>query len=194
MNSCRMSGVCENREIYGADLVALLIEGSSYCGVAALGPRFMDSFSVTAWDCATGVFAFGHEIGHNLGIRHDRGTHNACNSGGINYGYRDPQARFKSIMAYECRVGQCDNMPTNGCMTLQRFSNNNFNYNGDPVGSANVDAATYINWSRKRVAGFLPHKQSPTASPLPLSENAAFQKPTLQSSTRYGGKSSRAVD
>ena len=66
LNSCRMSGVCDNRETYGADLVALLIEGSSYCGVAALGPRFMDSFSVTAWDCATGIFAFGHEIGHNL--------------------------------------------------------------------------------------------------------------------------------
>ena len=75
MNSCRMSGVCENREAYGADLVALLIEGSSYCGVAALGPRFMDSFSVTAWDCATGIFAFGHEVGHNL-VRADQRQHN----------------------------------------------------------------------------------------------------------------------
>jgi len=54
------------RTQHGADLVALIIDHSSYCGIAYLGPSKSSMFSVTARTCATGYFSFGHEIGHNL--------------------------------------------------------------------------------------------------------------------------------
>jgi hypothetical protein len=54
------------RTTYGADIVALLIDDSQYCGKAWLGPSIGLMFSVTAWNCATGYYTFGHEIGHNF--------------------------------------------------------------------------------------------------------------------------------
>ena len=48
------------REEYGADLVALIIDDSQYCGIAYLGPRTDLMFSVTGWNCATGYYSFGH--------------------------------------------------------------------------------------------------------------------------------------
>lgn len=54
------------RTTYGADIVALLIDDSQYCGLAWLGPSIGLMFSVTAWNCATGYYTFGHEIGHNF--------------------------------------------------------------------------------------------------------------------------------
>ena len=62
----KMDDVHAKREQYGADLVALLIDGSQYCGIAWLGPSKGNMFSVTAWNCATGYYSFGHEIGHNM--------------------------------------------------------------------------------------------------------------------------------
>ena len=51
------------REYYGADLVAMIIDDPLYCGVAWTGPDKDYMFSVTAWNCATGYYSFGHEIG-----------------------------------------------------------------------------------------------------------------------------------
>ena len=61
-----MDDVHGQRTLYGADLVALIIDHSQYCGIAYLGPSITRMFSVTARACATGYFSFGHEIGHNL--------------------------------------------------------------------------------------------------------------------------------
>ena len=54
------------RSTYGADVVALIIDDAQYCGIAYLGPGIDLMFSVTAWNCATGYYTFGHEIGHNF--------------------------------------------------------------------------------------------------------------------------------
>ena len=48
------------RTQYGADIVALLIDDPQYCGLGYLGPRTDLMFSVTAWNCATGYYSFGH--------------------------------------------------------------------------------------------------------------------------------------
>ena len=53
------------REIYGADMVALIVSSELYCGIGSFGPRRDKMFSVTNWDCATGYYTFGHELGHN---------------------------------------------------------------------------------------------------------------------------------
>ncbi len=67
LRSGGVSGVNTNRATYGADIVALLIDDSQYCGLGYIGPRIDLMYSVTAWNCATGYYSFGHEIGHNLG-------------------------------------------------------------------------------------------------------------------------------
>jgi len=54
------------RSQYGADVVALIISDPAFCGIANLGPSIGSMFSVTGYNCATGYFSFGHEIGHNL--------------------------------------------------------------------------------------------------------------------------------
>ena len=51
------------RNQYGADVVAMLIDDPALCGLAWKGPNEADMFSVTAWDCAIGYYAFGHEVG-----------------------------------------------------------------------------------------------------------------------------------
>ena len=49
---------------FGADMVAL-ITGGAGCGIAYLNssPSYTYMFSVTRWDCATGYYSFGHELG-----------------------------------------------------------------------------------------------------------------------------------
>ena len=115
-------------------------------------------FSITAWNCATGYFTFGHEVGHNLGMSHDRGTSNRCNGKNFNYGYRDPEARFRSILGYGCRSGQCDRNPANrACTRVQRFSNTKYMYNGRPIGTASEDNTRVVNEAKADVAQYFRH-------------------------------------
>lgn len=116
-------------------------------------------FSVTQYSCATGYYTFGHEIGHNLGMFHDRGTEKTCSdTTTFNYGYRDPSADFRTILAYDCKMGECDSMPKNGCTRVQRFSNSDskYTYNGKPIGDSRRDNAKQINNVRALVAGYFP--------------------------------------
>jgi len=71
-----MDNVHSLRDAYSADLVSLVIEGTQYCGIAWLmnSPSVSfesDAFSVVAQSCATGYYSFAHELGHNMGSRHD---------------------------------------------------------------------------------------------------------------------------
>ncbi len=61
-----LDNVHTNRDIYGADIVAMIIDDREYCGMSYLGPRSDLMFSVTAWNCATGFYSFGHAVGSNM--------------------------------------------------------------------------------------------------------------------------------
>jgi hypothetical protein len=93
-----------------------------------------------------------------LNANHDRATVNAtyCGTTGYNFGYKDPKAAFRSIMAYDCAISQCDNMPKNGCPRVQRFSSPTILYNGQAIGSATEDNARMINERLATVAAFYP--------------------------------------
>lgn len=49
------------RNEYGADFVAMIVDGGSYCGVAWLGPSTSSVYSVTSWGCAGPNLSFAHE-------------------------------------------------------------------------------------------------------------------------------------
>jgi hypothetical protein len=145
------------REQYKADLTALLIDNTDLCGLAYLGatgsgdPRL--GFAVVSSTCATGYYSFGHELGHNMGLSHDR-----ANGVGLTparpygYGYQDPAGRFRTIMAYS------DGCPGT-CPRIQHFSSPAVSYNGLPTGVANTfsnsaNAAQTLNETRTIVANF----------------------------------------
>jgi len=188
-----ISGTEQNRATYGADIVVMMLHDNFYCGSAYLGPRIDKMYSVTAWNCATGYFSFGHEIGHNLGLRHDRGTEYDCDSKKYFYGYRDPQARFRTILAYDCIPGQCDHNAGGGCTRIQRFSNPDSSWNGIPVGTPNSNAVKRINKVKSEVAGYFPHGgtsgisfpaiSSPSSMPLsiPVQHPGPFELPDTTS-------------
>ena len=75
-----MDGVHALRDTYKADMVSLI--GTGYtggaCGIAYVGNATVgfapNAFSVVSLSCMTGYYSFGHELGHNMGLMHDRGT------------------------------------------------------------------------------------------------------------------------
>ena len=156
-----MADIRTERSYCGADLVALIIDDSQSCGIAYVGPSARRMFSVTAWNCATGYYSFGHEIAHNLGCEHDRGQKDSCTSdlGNYNYGYRDPNGAFRTILAYNCNTDQCDTNPSSSCVRIQRFSTPDpaYTYNGKAIGTCLSDNARRINEVKAAVAGYYPH-------------------------------------
>jgi len=160
------SVIAAQRTKYGADVVASITSLSNFCGIAKIGPNIYNMFSVTGRTCATGYFSFGHEIGHNMGALHDRGTSSDCSSTGYHFGYRDPDAGFRSILAYSCTKGQCDNNKGGGsCTRVQRFSNDEFLYNGKAIGNSRADNARQHSDVFAAVSAYYECKDSSTNTP-----------------------------
>ena len=156
------------RDGVGADLVHLIVgrKDGEYdvCGRAYLP----GVFGVTFHKCGGGTFA--HELGHNMGLSHDRyQVHH--NEGGVRqdpaYGYVNQHAfdadaarssRWRTIMSYST---QCSDAYTT-CSDLLRFSNPRQHYDGDPLGvsfngsgsgvSGPADAAAVLNTTGPAVA------------------------------------------
>jgi len=93
------------RERTKADLVVLLVEKADFCGKAWRPSLPLDKndavygFSVVRRECGLSNLSFAHEIGHNLGMRHDRYVERAA--GGHEFGYANHTLRFRSVMAYD---------------------------------------------------------------------------------------------
>lgn len=60
-NDGSLSWVEGVRNEYGADFVALIVDGGAYCGIAWLGPGSSYVYSVTSWGCAGANLSFAHE-------------------------------------------------------------------------------------------------------------------------------------
>jgi hypothetical protein len=126
-----IDGVHALRDSTGADLVVILVDGdNSLCGLGYLMTTVSSAFapfgySVTATNCATGNYTFGHEIGHNMAARHDRANDNTNGSPfNYNHGYVDNINNFKTIMG------------TGGNTRIQYFSNSIVLFNGAATGVA----------------------------------------------------------
>ena len=197
-----MDHVHERRDMYGADLVHILVGRSDVGGRAffialessadgeALGFGLTASFS---------GLVFAHELGHNMGLLHDRYQIGVPRTGS-HYGYVNQRmfepgapesARWRTIMAYP---DQCSEVAEYYCEQIGSFSNPENNYNGDPMGvpadhpSTGVDgpanAVGTLNDRREITANFRQSSASPsprvhlTLSPYWLSENGGVSKVT----------------
>ena len=130
------------RDEVGADLVHLIVSAADYfvCGIAAGIPSV---FGLTRLDC--GGIVFAHELGHNLGLRHDRFRVQIVEDSVLShpaYGYVNQEmfgagapasSRWATIMAYEWF--QCG-LTDARCSSVPRFSNPRQRYEGDPLGVA----------------------------------------------------------
>jgi peptidyl-Asp metalloendopeptidase len=151
-----MDNVHALRNAHGADLVSLIVEGTSLCGIAWLMTTQSNAFeafafSVVARICATGNYTFGHELGHNMGLQHDRADAPADGVFPFSHGYVDILHNFRDIMGTQTSCVTC--------VRIQNFSNPNVTFNGFPTGvpqgspqsadaaaSLNATAFTVANW------------------------------------------------
>lgn len=147
-NDGAMDSVHALRDTHNADVVALIRKSGGSCGIAFrmtnLSLGFASSaFSVTSQSCAVGNYSFAHEIGHNLGSHHDRfvagpPTLYPSSFGFTNDGSSSSSGSWRTIMAYSSACA-------NGCTRINRWSNAQQNYNGDPIGVVSTDPAAADN-------------------------------------------------
>ncbi|MFE0513933.1 reprolysin-like metallopeptidase [Streptomyces sp. NPDC058964] len=146
------------RELYGADLVALLasIPGRFSSGAADL-PSVVTSqtsgyaYSVTSVLSVKDWDNLGHELGHNLGMQHDRATVIAQGGtpapGASNFGWITADNAYHTLMAYStpCR-------PT--CRVINQYSNTINTVNGQALGNAQNNNAGVAQLATPLVADY----------------------------------------
>jgi len=143
-----MDSIHTTRNSVGADVALLVINNSSSCGLASgIGSTASTAFADAHWDCITGYYSFGHEIGHLQSARHDINTDGTLTPYAYGHGYRyTGSPSWRTIMAYNCPAG---------CPRLNYWSNPNKLYNGVPMGNTTrADNTRVLNTTRGTVAAF----------------------------------------
>ncbi|MCB1494151.1 MAG: hypothetical protein KDJ86_00070 [Bauldia sp.] len=104
------------RDKYKADIVHLIIDGKlDACGLGwMIEPGYDDSadyaFSVSERVCAVDNYSLAHEVGHNIGMNHDRYVVDGADADAINFGYVSVETGKRTLMAYDqkCRDAGTD--------------------------------------------------------------------------------------
>jgi len=149
-----MDSVHTLRNTYKADLVMLVGNsmaggcGIAYAIMAGTNNRAFESsaFCYTDRTCISPNYTFGHELGHLMGSNHAPGDPTGTGAYSWSFGYKDPGASFRTMMAYDC--------PNGICPRVLQFSNPNVNYMGLPTGTWSQNNATSITNVRSEVANF----------------------------------------
>ena len=133
-----------------ADAAALLVKSMVGCGIGRTNSIASgNTLSVTRKDCALGYYSFGHELGHNIGLKHNREVQtNPYYPDG--YGYLIPKGShstgLRTILAYSAEGHRT---------RVNYYSNPNVIHptTGTPTGVAGVaDSARIITMNRFALA------------------------------------------
>src|SRR5262249_17995492 len=125
------------RDTHKADIVHMLIKAkpTDGCGIGWLndGLRPEQAFSVSDYQCALQNFSAVHEIGHNMGMAHDRFVERDAKPGPdqFNFGFVALEQGTRSLMAYN---NQCAQQNKN-CTRLLQLSSPNVKVGGIPYGN-----------------------------------------------------------
>jgi hypothetical protein len=119
------------RTSLGADFVTMYADRREYCGIAWVNTGLSASYAFSAINPAcSGSLTMAHELGHNMGSRHDRYVEAVTDSTVYNYGYVSVEGRFRDIMSYN---NLCDAAGVS-CARITYYSNSKLFYNGYPLG------------------------------------------------------------
>lgn len=145
-----MDEIHTTRNSTAADVAVLVINNSSSCGLASgIGSTATTAFANVHWDCATGYYSFGHEIGHLQSARHDPKADPTKTPYAWGHGFQYAPRKgssWRTVMAYNC---------TRGCPRLNYWSNPGNLYNGVAMGTATLnDNHRVLNDTAATVAGF----------------------------------------
>ena len=122
------------RDASAADAVSLFVAEDSKCGRSfnmGAPPTVgfaSNAFNLVSQGCATGIYAFGHEFGHNFGLDHDRPNTQNVPSRPYAYGYWMEDDTHRTIMSLE--------RGENFGVRLQYFANPTLALFGDVMGPA----------------------------------------------------------
>ncbi|MEW2069494.1 M12 family metallo-peptidase [Streptomyces sp. NPDC007346] len=152
--------VHEQRRRYGADLVTLVVERAERGGGTADYTSALDSssdeyaYAVVEVD-GIELDSASHEIGHNLGLAHDRrtltsdagGSMNVSRTRPYNTGWITDDGRHYTIMAYQASCGL-------HCKRVSRFSSAQGSWKGHRLGDASNDSVRVLRETMPIVAGY----------------------------------------
>jgi peptidyl-Asp metalloendopeptidase len=145
------------RNTVQADLVTMYFDRPEYCGIAwILYPSLSSAYGFSAINAnCQGTGTLAHELGHNMGLYHDRYVEPAASDSKYNYGYVNLAGKFRTIMSYS---NKCSAYGVN-CTSITYYSTPLKSYNGRPVGVAAgsagaADAARLLRANRAAVAAF----------------------------------------
>ena len=171
------------REQYAADLVQLVTESSEYCGVAYLLSSADAGFANLAYSViysgCINNYSNIHEMGHNMGLQHDRADASPQTVWDYGYGYRycndgvtpQPAAGYvRSVMAYPCASST----------RVPLYSGPNVNYQGTVLGDANDDNERVLQQTYITVANFRQGVGNAAPTPVPTTQPTWTSQPTTQ--------------
>ncbi len=180
------------RQSDGADLVILWVKNAGLCGatidlgiqqIPISASRSGEAFSIVDVACATGERSFAHELGHQLGLFHDRLNAGAGSDPLYNYGFVGPLCtptncplpEWKTIMGWDrkdCVFTSSKGFPY--CPRINEWSDGGRNGRGVPIGMTPdwstgygpADNITALNLNVMVAANFQPTKLELGAIPV----------------------------
>ena len=134
------------RDKYRADVVVLIVDDASGCGLATrVFADAGDAFAVVHHECAASSYSLAHEIGHLIGARHDTSIDKNMTPFAYGHGYVNG-TKWRDIMSYKASCGGCPRLPV--------WSSPSVLIKGEPAGTPDLDNARVISEQAQRVAAF----------------------------------------
>jgi hypothetical protein len=134
------------RDKYHADVVVLIVDDASGCGLATrVFADASDAFAVVHHECAASSYSLAHEIGHLIGARHDTSIDKNMTPFAYGHGFVNG-TKWRDIMSYKASCGGCPRLPVWSSPTVL--------IKGEPAGTPDLDNARVISEQAARVAAF----------------------------------------